>query len=170
MSHSDPPMPHQSPPPPDSVIFPQVEYNSYLPGGVMNGCPLLKCLSITFECSLSLTSEQHTHWAKLHKQAHTRTHARALTLGVLSLRSDSRAECCFPEAQRDFSSHWAFWQFCVHDSGRRGAVGAFWPVILRHHVNFLWHWWQSKNFSSTANTSCIPLQGKKRGEVVSLLL
>lgn len=65
------------PPPPDSVIFPQVEYNSYLPGGVMNGCPLLKCLSITFECSLSLTSEQHTHWAKLHKQAHTRTHARS---------------------------------------------------------------------------------------------
>lgn len=74
MFHSDPPMPHQSFSP-HSVIFPQVENNSYLPRGVMNGRPLLKCLSITFECSFSLTSEQHTHWAKLHKQAHTDTHA-----------------------------------------------------------------------------------------------
>lgn len=40
----------------------------------MNGRPLLKCLSITFECSLSLTSEQHTHRARTHKQAHTHTY------------------------------------------------------------------------------------------------
>lgn len=68
--------PTNPPPPSHSVTFPQVEYNFYLPRGVMNGRPLLKCLSITFECSLSLTSEQHTHWAKLHKQAHARTHTR----------------------------------------------------------------------------------------------
>lgn len=59
-----------------SVVCPQVEYNSCLPRGVMNGRPLLKCLSITFECLLSLTSERHTRWACSHKQAHAHTHAR----------------------------------------------------------------------------------------------
>lgn len=71
VSHSHPPgppiAPFFSPPssssPPHSVICPQVEYNFYLPRGVMNGRPLLKCLSITFECSLSLTSERHTRRA-----------------------------------------------------------------------------------------------------------
>lgn len=56
-----------------SVVCPQVEYNSHLPRGVMNGRPLLKCLSITFECLLSLTSKRHTRWAHTHKQEHTHT-------------------------------------------------------------------------------------------------
>lgn len=33
----------------------------------MNGRPLLKCLSITFECLLALTSEKHTRWEHTHK-------------------------------------------------------------------------------------------------------
>lgn len=53
-------------------VCPQVQYNSYLPRGVLNGRPLLKCLSITFECLLSLTSAQHTRWACTH--SHTCTH------------------------------------------------------------------------------------------------
>lgn len=85
VSRSDPPIPHRSlfffP---HTVIFPQVEHNSHLPRGVMNGCPLLKCLSITFECSLSLTSEQHAHRAQPHIRAHacTYTHTWGLYLSM----------------------------------------------------------------------------------------
>lgn len=86
-----------------SVICPQVEYNSCLPRGVMNGRPLLKCLSVTFECLLSLTSEWHTHWAHTHKQAHTHTHTHTgdqSFCGCFALM-----KCFFPEVQCFLSPH-----------------------------------------------------------------
>lgn len=71
------------------VVCPQVEYNSYLPRGVMNGRPLLKCLSITFECSFSLTSEQHIHWPCTHKQGRHMTGGSSLWRCFASVQSCS---------------------------------------------------------------------------------
>lgn len=117
-----------------SVVCPQVEYNSYLPRGVMNGRPLLKCLSITFECLLSLTSEWHTRWARIHKQAHTHIHMPG-TLSVCGRRV--LVKWYFPEAQWDFfltGDYSVFWWFSTHRSWRRGAVGDVSLVILQHHI------------------------------------
>lgn len=83
------------------VICPQVEYNSYIPRGIMNGRPLLKRLSITFECSLSLTSERHTRWAGTHKQAHTYTHQRL----YLCMDAMHRWSAIFLRCSGIFSSH-----------------------------------------------------------------
>lgn len=107
-----------------SVIFPQVEYNSYLPKGVMNGRPLLKCLSITFECSLALTSEKHTRWEHTHKHI----------TGGLSLCGHTSWGGIFLRLGGFFffnltCAYLIFWWFSAHSSRRRGTAGVVSLVI-----------------------------------------
>ena len=97
----------------------------------MNGRPLLKCLSITFECLLSLTSKRHTRWAHTHKQEHTHTR------GSISVWTLCTGEVVFSWGAVGFfliRTCSFFWWFAAHSSRRRDAVGTVSLVIQQHHV------------------------------------